>query len=59
MTDGGDHMLNRPPKSQGFPAIVIYCPQWETAFQQLPDTAPPVNTRIQVEFSDCHWYQDM
>lgn len=56
------HYLNRPPSDMGYPALIIYNPNFGDQIVQTPETADPVlgqlDRRIKIQFRSKHWFGD-
>jgi hypothetical protein len=59
---GITHYLNRPPSDMGYPALIIYNPNFGDQIVQTPETADPIlgqlDRRIKIQFRSKHWFGD-
>lgn len=55
---GITHYMNRPPSGMGYPALVIYNPNFLTQGVTSDPVLGTVDRRIAVQFRSQHWYGD-
>lgn len=59
---GITHYLNRPPKNLGYPALIIYNPNFAEQQVLTGENADPmlgdIDRRIQVQYRSKHWFGD-